>query len=79
MPGTDQDNLTSIFTDENTDTQRGKHICPGAPSLCVEEGRETVRTVALGATCSRHAQKHVTDTLGVHFTLQWPLRVRQAP
>ena len=45
----------------------------------MEEGRKTVRTVALGATCSRQAQKHVTDTLGVHFTLQWPLRVRQAP
>ena len=38
-----------------------------------------MRMVALGATCTRHSQKHVTDALGAHFTLQWPLRARQAP
>lgn len=45
----------------------------------MEEGRETVRTVALGATCTHQSQKQVTDALGAHFTLQWPLRARQAP
>ena len=38
-----------------------------------------MRMVALGATSTRHSQKRVTDALGVHFTLQWPLRVPQPP
>lgn len=44
-----------------------------------------MRMVALGLQApdtlrsTRHSQKRVIDALGVHFTLQWPLRVRQPP